>query len=134
LLADLDQQGAVMNQKIEYMQEAEALLTDALVQSPRRQQVQFSLAMVKLNLQKFDDAIELMKQSIRNDSKISEGWWRLAFMYRQIGKNDMAEATIREAWARGISFDAQGTPVVNAIVPGGQSSTPTPHLPAFSLE
>ncbi|MBP9695286.1 MAG: O-antigen ligase family protein [Candidatus Magasanikbacteria bacterium] len=134
LLADLNQHATMMNQKIEYLQEAEALLTDALVQSPKRQQIQFSLAMVKLNLQKFDDAIELMKQSIRNNSKISEGWWRLAFMYKQIGRNDMAEATIREAWARGISFNSQGSVVVNEIVPSGQNSTPTPNLPAFSLE
>lgn len=115
--AQLAETGAVLFQNGALLLEAEAALADALAKSPRRQQVQFTAAANKLQLGKFDDAILLMKQAVENDPKIGESWWRLALVYQEAKHPEEAIATIREARARGITFDPRGEQIANAILP-----------------
>ncbi|MEK7643941.1 MAG: O-antigen ligase family protein [Patescibacteria group bacterium] len=97
--------------------ETEKNLTEALSYSPRRQQLQYMLSMVKLQLGKKNEAIALLKESIDNDPKIEEGWWRLALTYDQAGDNAEARKIIAEAGEKGIVFGSeQGKNAVNGIL------------------
>ncbi len=82
------------------------------------------LAALKLTLGKLDEAAALMQASIDNDPKISEGWWRLALLYRQTNKLKEAQDTVRRALAAGVVFDGQGLGVVNEILPPTSGTTP----------
>ncbi len=90
---------------------AESELKDALVKSPKRQQLQFTLAPLELQFGKIDEATKLYQDSINNDPLIGEGWWRLAYMYKQIGQIDLAKKTIQEALNRNVVFDSTGQQV-----------------------
>lgn len=115
--AQLAETGAILFQSAELLLHAEAALSDALTKSPRRQQVQFTLAANKLQLRKFDEAIAIMRQAVENDPKIGESWWRLALVLQEAKRTEEAMATVREARARGIVFDARGLEITNAILP-----------------
>ncbi len=127
LVAQVDEMGASYFQNPEYLFDAERILTEALQHSPKRQQIQYVLAAIKLNLLKFDEAIALMKQSIENDPKVADGWWRLAVFYDRMGKRDEAQAVVLEARGLGIKFDEQGQSMVNGILPIGATPTPANH-------
>lgn len=101
---------------LNYLIEAENLLTEALVHSPKRQQIQYMLSSVKLNLGKIDEAINILQNSIENDSKISEGWWRLALLNYQIGKIDEAKKIVQQAKDLRLKFDEQGINIINGIL------------------
>lgn len=96
--------------------EAEKDLDEALVYSPKRQQIQYMLSVIKLQLGKKDEAIKLLKDSIDSDSKIEEGWWRLAMVYEGGGEHAKAIETINQAHDKGIVFSAQGENVASIIM------------------
>lgn len=96
--------------------ESEKNLTEALSYSPRRQQLQYMLSMVKLQLGKKNEAISLLRESIDNDYKIEEGWWRLALTYDQAGDNATAKKVIAEAKEKGIVFGEQGQNALAGIM------------------
>jgi tetratricopeptide (TPR) repeat protein len=115
--AQLAEIGGALFQNGEMVFQAEAALEDALSKSPKRQQVQFTLAANKIQLGKFDEAIVIMKQAVENDPKISESWWRLALVYQEAGRTEEAQTVVREARERGLVFDARGEQITNAILP-----------------
>lgn len=124
--AQLAQNGSVLFQNIELVFRAEEALLDALQKSPKRQQVQFTLAGTKLQLRKFDEAVALMQEAVNNDPKIPESWWRLALVLQEAGRAEEAIATIREARARGITFDARGEQIASAILPSEGATNTAP--------
>lgn len=101
---------------------AESALEEALSYSPRRQQIQYMLSMVKLQLGKNGEAISILQSSIDNNSKIGEGWWRLAFVYEQIGDDKKAKEVITTAQNKGVQFDAQGNSVISMILAADKTS------------
>jgi predicted Zn-dependent protease len=115
-LAQLDTMVAQQNQDINLLIEAEQLLDQALVLSPKRQQLQYMLSGIKLQLKKNNEAVAMLQSTIDNNSTISEGWWRLAFAYQSIGESQKAIETIAEAEARGVKFDSQGENIVSSIL------------------
>lgn len=123
LQSQLDEQGASLFHDAGYLIDSEATLTDALRQSPKRQQIQYTLAVEKLALQKNDEAIALMQQSVDEDPKISEGWWRLATIYREAHRLPEAQAVVRKARSLGVAFDDRGLGVVNGILPPEATGT-----------
>jgi O-antigen ligase len=115
-LAQLNTLGAQLKNDIGFIIEAESLLEEALSFSVKRQQVQYALYLVKMQLQKQDDAIAILKDSIENNPNIGEGWWRLAMVYKQMGDIDKAKEVIEDAESRGVVFKGQGQKVVEDIL------------------
>lgn len=108
--------GAQLKQDPTYFIQADQILLEALKISPKRQQIQYMLSGLELQLGKKDEAIKLIQDSINNDPLISEGWWRLALIYQQLGNTTEAKKTISEALAKGIKFDDQGNQVMGLIM------------------
>jgi putative inorganic carbon (hco3(-)) transporter len=99
------------------MIQAEKALEEAVEYSPKRQQVKYMLASVKINLGKPEEAVKLYQETIEDDPLIGEGWWRLAYIYDQIGQTDQAKEIVRRARAAAARFDARGAGVINRISP-----------------
>ncbi len=123
-LTQLNQLSYAITNDPRFIVSAHEYLVDALSKSPRRQQLMYMLASIKLQLGRKDEAIRLMEQSIEEDQKISEGYWRLAFIYQFIGDTIRARATLGLAHERGVVFDAQGQDVETQIMAGlGKNGT-----------
>lgn len=99
-----------------YLFEAEKELINAHELSPKRQQIQYTLASVKMMVGKKQEAIDLLKQSIENDKKIAEGWWRMAWLYYQIGDKEKAHQVILDARENKVEFTGQAVEVAQIIM------------------
>ncbi len=99
-----------------YLTEAKEAAEDALLKSPRRQQIQYLLAPLRINFGQTDDAIKLLRDSVDDDPKIEEGWLRLLMLYQQLEYIDEAKQIITEAEENGIVWGEQGKQIVNSIL------------------
>jgi len=84
--------------------------------SPRRQQVIYMLSFFKAQLGKVSESVELLNQSIKDDPKISEGYWRLAYIYAISGDLQKAKETLSVAHEKGVIFDEQGQKIESLIL------------------
>lgn len=115
-LAQLIQQGMmVLKNPPQSLAEAEAVLKDAFVKSPKRQQIIYQLSMLELLMDKSDEAISLLQTAIDDDAAIGESWWRLALVYYEAGEIDKAKETIKEAEKRDIIFTDAGKSVRDMV-------------------
>ncbi|PIT88131.1 MAG: hypothetical protein COU29_03920 [Candidatus Magasanikbacteria bacterium CG10_big_fil_rev_8_21_14_0_10_36_32] len=89
-LASMDEFRARFYNDVQYLVSAENLLEDALSYSPTRQQVLYSLASLKMDINKPQEAIRLLEQAINDNANIGESYWRLAYVYQSL--NDMQKA------------------------------------------
>lgn len=115
-LAQLAMYGAQIKQDMGLFFEAEKYLQDALVLSPKRQQIQYILYQLELQLNKPQEAIGLLQDSVDNDYKISEGWVRLLGVYQQLGDIKKAKEVAQDAVARGVVFNDQQQSFVDSIL------------------
>ena len=115
-LAQLNMIGAQLKQDVSLLFEADKIFQDALQYSPKRQQLQYALSGLKLQIQRPDLAIQLLQDSIDNDPKIAEGWWRMVMVYQQTDNLDKAKEIAQDALSRGVIFDGQGAQVINSIM------------------
>ena len=76
----------------------------ALSISPKRQQIQYMVASLKLQMSKPNEAVVIMKDSIKNDPKIAEGWQRLQWVYEQLGAKEELVKLTDEAKKNGIEL------------------------------
>ncbi len=112
--------GAEINNDNRYYSEAERFLEDALRHSPKRQQIIYALAGLKSVLGKTDEAVTLLEQTIMDDQKIPESYWRLAFIYQTSGQGAKALEVINRAKDNKVVWDEQGNNVVAKILIGQQ--------------
>ncbi|MFA6547762.1 MAG: O-antigen ligase family protein [Candidatus Magasanikbacteria bacterium] len=84
-LAQMYQLEATMNNNSIYLVKAESVLEDALVKSPKRQQIIYSLSGIKLQINKPAEAIKMLEQTILDNPRIGESYWRLAYTYKMTG-------------------------------------------------
>ncbi len=124
LLGQLSQFRAVVNNNAQYILDAERYLQLALSYSPRRQQLLYTLANFKAQVNKANEAAVLLQQAISDDPKIVESYWRLAYLYKLAGRIDLAKDILARAHALGLSFDDQGMQV-EAMVMSAASTTPS---------
>ncbi len=108
--------GGQINQDKEFYREAETLLTQALEKSPKRQQLQFMLAVAKIELGKSDEAIVLLRQAIENAPKVGEGWWRLGLLYKNQGRVDEAVDLIQQSQSFGVKYNQTGQQAIAEIM------------------
>jgi len=115
-LAQVYQLGASINNNKDYVFSAEKVLDDALSKSPKRQNIIYSLAGIKIQLGKNDEAIKLMEQAINDNQKIGESYWRLAYFYNMLGKQDKAREIIKIANDRNIQFTEQEQKIIKQFI------------------
>ncbi|MDP2684222.1 MAG: O-antigen ligase family protein [bacterium] len=112
----LIQEAATLSGDKSLLFEAEKIMEDGLAKSPKRQQFIYTLAGLKIQLNKLDEAEALYRQAIADDEKIGESWWRLALMKSVFGDLNGAVDIIKEAQDKGINFGGEGDPVVASIL------------------
>ncbi len=122
LLGQLYQLKALADNNAQYVVEAERFVQTALDYSPRRQQLLYTLANLKVQLGKANESVILLEQAISDDPKIAESYWRLAYIYKLANRLDLAKAVFARAHAAGVVFDDQGKQVETLIM----SATSTP--------
>lgn len=120
-LAQLKQIEAQLNNNGLPMLDAEKYLTTALEHSPRRQQIMYSLAGIKLQVHKNQEAVQLLEQAITDNPRIGESYWRLAYTYKFLGKDAEARATLDRAIENGVKFNEDEESIVREIM---ATSTP----------
>jgi len=114
-LASLAQMGYSFTGDGKYITASEDLLEESLRLSPRRQQIIYSLATLKSNLGKNGDAELLLQGSIKDNPKIEEGYWRLAYLYSLTGNKVQANEVITVAEQNGVVWSEQGRAVISQI-------------------
>ena len=87
-----------------YCKQIENELEAALQMSPNRQEILFLLSNIKMRLNKPRESIEFLEQAIKANPKIGESWWRLALVYKIMGKDEKAKEVIHEAKEKGALF------------------------------
>ncbi|OGH88703.1 MAG: hypothetical protein A3J93_01240 [Candidatus Magasanikbacteria bacterium RIFOXYC2_FULL_42_28] len=121
-LSQLAQIGADITKDNNYYLEAEGFLKDALRHSPKRQQIIYSLSGLGSMLGKSAESIAMLEQSITDNSKIAEGYWRLALIYQMNNQPEQALAVINRANENQIIWDEQGNQVVAQIIMAQQQA------------
>lgn len=116
------QEAATLSGNKKLLSEAEVIMEEGLKASPKRQQFIYTLAGLKIQLDKKDEAIALYKQAIADDEKISESWWRLALVYSVFDRMGDALNLLKEAESKGIVFDADGQEVIKEILQRASST------------
>jgi len=102
--AQMDFVWAQINQDMRSVSRAEERLADALEKSPKRQQIIYMLASLDSQIGKTEDSIQLLRQSITDDPKISAGWVQLISLYNTMGKPDEAKKLLDEAIQKHVYF------------------------------
>lgn len=115
-LSQISQDGYILTSDPKYVGSYGDNLATALTYSPKRQQIIYNLANFYLQIGKNDEAIGYIEQTIKDDPKISEGYWRLAFMYRMIGKMDKAKEALQLADKNGVVFSETEKGIVAQIL------------------
>ncbi len=95
--SNLEGMGAQIFGDANLIKKADETITEALVFSPKRQQLLYMSAEMKLKLNQPDEALRILKKTIDDEPKIMEGWVRYADVLRAIGRVDEAKAAVREA-------------------------------------
>lgn len=117
-LSQLDQVGYSLTNDPKYIGEYGNNLEIALTYSPKRQQIIYNLANFYLQIGKTEEAISSIAQTINDDPKVSEGYWRLAYIYRLVGKMDKAKEILDLAEKNGVVFsEAEQSTVVQILAP-----------------
>lgn len=122
-LAQLIQHSVILLQEpTQSLGEAEAVLKDALVKSPKRQQIIYQLSILELQMGRPNEAAVLLEVAVADDPKIAEGWWRLALVYYEAGEKKKAQEVFQEAEKLGIVFGGVGKSVKDLVWATGTES------------
>lgn len=115
-LAQLYQLGAVINSNAMYLVKTESVLENALEKSPKRQQIIYSLSGVKIQLNKSIEAIKMLEQTLTENPRISETYWRLAYAYKVSGQEQKVIETMKLAEVNNIKFSEQEQNILKQFV------------------
>ena len=99
-----------------YCKQIENELETGLRMSPRRQEILFLLSNIKMRLDKPQESIELLEQAIKANPNVGESWWRLALIYKIMGKHENAKDIIHEAYKKGAVFTSIDKQKVETIL------------------
>lgn len=102
----------------ELYHEYESIITQALVYSPRRQQLEYMLAQVKIGLNKPEDALVIIEKSVENDPQIESGWSRLIYLNYFLGRKEKALELLGKAKSIGIVFTENNIKMIEAVEEG----------------
>ncbi len=115
-LSQLSQSGYLLTGDIKYITDYGTYLQTALSYSPRRQQIIYNVANFNLQIGKMDEAIKLIEDTITDDPKVSEGYWRLAYIHQLSGNAKKAKETLELAEKNGIVFSSKEQEIISEIL------------------
>lgn len=115
-ISQLSQTGYSLTNDPKYIGEYGSNLETALSYSPKRQQIIYNLANFYLQINRFDDAVKLLEQTIEDDPKIAEGYWRLAYMYKLTGEIDKAKEILDLAEKNAVVFSDSDKEIIKQIL------------------
>lgn len=115
-LAQMYQLGATMNNNGMFIVKSESVLEDALKKSPKRQQIIYSLSGLKMQMNKSAEAINMLEETVKDNPRIGESYWRLAYAYKVGGKDQKIGEIIRLAHDNGVVFTDQEQGILNQII------------------
>lgn len=121
-LAQLSQMKAYLENNGLYLQEAEMFTQKALEYSPRRQQLMYSLAMLKAQMNKSPEAVALLEQAIKDNSKVGESYWRLAYVYILGNRPDKAKEAIALGEKNNAKYTDNDRAAINQLLPAPTST------------
>jgi len=98
------------------LKDAEKLLEKAYLLSPRRQQIIFSLATVKMELSNPEEAYQLVREGIEITPTAPQGWLRLIWFHEMNNDREKAQIVFQEAKNRGIIFSSRHLESVEQIL------------------
>ena len=124
-LAQIAQLKAYLDNNGQYMAEANMYLEKALQYSPKRQQVIYSLAMLKYQMGQPEVAIKLLEGAMSDNPLVGESYWRLAYLYKLSGNTKKAEEVIALARKNNAVFGDQDNAALAQIFPPVSSTTST---------
>jgi len=110
------QEAATLSGNKSLLLEAEKIMEEALKESPKRQQFIYTLAGLKIQLNKVDEAEALYKRAISDYDRIGESWWRLALLYSVTNRMNEAIVLLDEAKEKGIVLGVEGDSVLADIL------------------
>lgn len=91
-----------------YLEQADQIMMAALSLSPQRQHVLYLSSLLKHTLGQSEEAERLLQQAIDADPTIGEGYWRMAFLYIDLGREKEALALLTTAEEKGYEIGTQG--------------------------
>jgi O-antigen ligase len=115
-LSQLSQSGYLLTGDIKYITDYGTYLQTALSYSPRRQQIIYNVANFNLQIGKMDEAVKLIEDTITDDPKVSEGYWRLAYIYQLSGNAKKVKETLELAEKNGIVFNVKEQEIISEIL------------------
>jgi len=121
-LAQLAQNYTFLTNNQNYLKQAEEYLEEALSKSPKRQQIIYSLSLIKVQLNKPDEGVKLLEQAIQDNPKISESYWRLAYIYILLNKSADAQKALDLAKQNGATFSPDEQSLISQFMAEATSS------------
>ena len=115
-LSQMAQVMAQLNNDPIKIAEAENYLKDALDKSPKRQQLVYSLAMLQMQMGKTNEAAILLENTIKDNSKIAESYWRLAYVYKIVGDDKKVLEILQLAEKNGVVFTENENNIIAQIM------------------
>lgn len=123
VLSQLGQVGYSLTNDTRYIGLYGENLERALSYSPKRQQIIYNLANFYLQIGRSEEAVKFLQQTIEDDPKVSEGYWRLAYIYRLLEQMDKAKEVLDLAEKNGVVFtEAEGATIAQILAPTPKSS------------
>lgn len=97
--SNIEGMGAQIFGDVNLLKKADETITEALEYSPKRQQLLYMSAEMKLKLNQPQEAINILRKTIDDEPRAIESWVRYADVLRAVGQLDLAKAAVREAQA-----------------------------------
>ena len=104
LQADIAEKLAKNTQDSSWILKKEALLEEAILYSPQRQQVAFGLANTKHMLRKDKEALVILQKALDDDKHVKFSWYSLINLHNVLGNTIKVEALKLEAREYGIKL------------------------------
>jgi O-antigen ligase len=128
-LSQLSQVGYSLTGDTKYILDYGSYLETALTYSPKRQQIIYNIANFYLQIGKNDESIKFLEGTIKDDPMVTEGYWRLAYTYKLMGKMDKAKETLNLAAKNGVVFFPQEQSIIAEILGPAPTTTPVNTTP-----
>lgn len=124
-LAQLALTGARLTNDPAYVNDARELMKEAIIKSPKRQQLYYVLSVSDMYLQNYDEAVSVLEESLTHNDRVAETWWRIAGAQIEKGDKEAAKQTFLRAESKGIVFSGGAAGGLRTVVglPATTSST-----------
>ncbi len=98
------------------LERSKIVLETALAHSPKRQHLEYLLSTVYARLGQFDSAVKILEESVNNNLKINDGWWRMIVILVSTGNMEAAEQVAEKAVESGVKFNGVVNNTVDEIL------------------